>query len=231
MTPTSRMRSRRVAVVAAGTCADKRWAINSVIDRLFSSKSGKSLGRGRGDYRQLGQDMTLLLKAAADAGLQVNWYTMYAGSHGGPTAIKQANIADRVYTIVEGVPNAEPPEAQQTEQEFRARLGNGLGFEYPRVYNEMLMLKRAIEEAKSEDVKAVAQKLEGMTIKTFMGADGYMRKDDHQFFQDMYVASFGPLPQGAKFDQENTGWGWRAQAIVKAKDTEVPTTCKMKHPS
>jgi branched-chain amino acid transport system substrate-binding protein len=175
--------------------------------------------------------MTLLLKAAADSGLQVNWYTMYAGSPGGPTAIKQANIADRVYTIVEGVPNAEPPEAQQTEQEFRARLANGLGFEYPCGYNEILMLKRAIEEAKSEDVKAVAQKREGMTIKTSMGADGYMRKDDHQFFQDMYVASFGPLPQGAKFDQENTGWGWRAQAIVKAKDTEVPTTCKMERPS
>ena len=36
-----------------------------------------------------GQDIALLLKAAADAGLQVNWYTYYAGGAGGPTAIKQ----------------------------------------------------------------------------------------------------------------------------------------------
>ena len=33
------------------------------------------------------QDIALLLKAAADAGLQVDWYTYYAGGIGGPTAI------------------------------------------------------------------------------------------------------------------------------------------------
>jgi branched-chain amino acid transport system substrate-binding protein len=36
-----------------------------------------------------GQDFALLLKAAADAGLRVNWYTYYANSVGGATAIKQ----------------------------------------------------------------------------------------------------------------------------------------------
>ena len=39
-----------------------------------------------------GQDIALLLKAAADAGLQVNWYTYYAGGAGGPTA-RQADRA------------------------------------------------------------------------------------------------------------------------------------------
>src|SRR3978361_325568 len=47
-----------------------------------------------------GQDIALLLKAAADAGLQVDWYTYYAGGAGGPTAIKQANLNDQVYGIV-----------------------------------------------------------------------------------------------------------------------------------
>ena len=36
-----------------------------------------------------GQDIALLLKAAADAGLQTDWYTYYASGVGGPTAIKQ----------------------------------------------------------------------------------------------------------------------------------------------
>jgi ABC-type branched-subunit amino acid transport system substrate-binding protein len=31
-----------------------------------------------------GQDFALLLKAAADAGLQSDWYTYYAGAAGGP---------------------------------------------------------------------------------------------------------------------------------------------------
>lgn len=39
-----------------------------------------------------GQDFALLLKAAADAGLKVNWYTYYAGGAGGPTAIKQLSL-------------------------------------------------------------------------------------------------------------------------------------------
>src|SRR5437879_9789938 len=52
-----------------------------------------------------GQDFALLLKSAADAGLQVDWYTYYAGGPGGPTAIKQANAADRVFQIAEGIPN------------------------------------------------------------------------------------------------------------------------------
>ena len=52
-----------------------------------------------------GQDIALLLKAAADAGLQVDWYTYYAGGAGGPTAIKQTNLPHRVFAIVEGIPN------------------------------------------------------------------------------------------------------------------------------
>jgi branched-chain amino acid transport system substrate-binding protein len=176
-----------------------------------------------------GQDIALLLKAAADAGLQVDWYTYYAGGAGGPTAIKQSNIPDRVYQIAEGVPNDEPAETQKIEQEFRSKYGST--FWYPRAYNEMYMLAQAIKDANSDEPKAVAAKLEGMKFKTFMGSEGYMRKDDHQFFQDMYISNFGPLPNGAKFDEEKTGWAWKTQGVVKAKDTELPTTCKMDRPS
>src|SRR5436305_2811415 len=176
-----------------------------------------------------GQDIALLLKAAADAGLQVDWYTYYAGGAGGPTAIKQSNIPDRVYQIGEGVPNDEPPDVQKTEEEFRSKFGVTLW--YPRVVNEMRMLAQAIKDANSDEPKAVAAKLEGMKFKTWMGSEGYMRKDDHQFFQDMYISNFGPMPAGAKFDEEKTGWGWKTQGIVKAKDTELPTTCKMDRPS
>ena len=38
------------------------------------------------------------------------------------------------------------------------------------------------------------------------------------------------LPKGAKFDEEKTGWGWTEVAKVAAKDTVVPTTCKMERP-
>ncbi len=176
-----------------------------------------------------GQDMALLLKAAADAGLNVDWYTYYAGGAGGPTAIKQTGLSHKVFAIVEGIPNAAPPEAQKLEEEFRAKYG--LTIWYPRAVNEIRMLVAAIEAAKTDDPKAVAAKLEGMKFTTFDGGEGYMRKDDHQFFQDMVIASFGPLEPGAKFDEEKTGWGWKSAGVVKAKDTELPTTCKMDRPS
>ena len=54
-----------------------------------------------------GQDFALLLKAAADAGLQVNWYTYYAGGAGGPTAVKQTGLNHRVFAITEGSANVD----------------------------------------------------------------------------------------------------------------------------
>jgi branched-chain amino acid transport system substrate-binding protein len=175
-----------------------------------------------------GQDFSLLLKAAADAGLQVNWYTYYAGGVGGPTAIKQTGLSHRVFEITEGNANASPPESQKIEADFRAK--DGVALYYPRAVNEMRMLAKAANEAKSNDAKPVAEKLEGMKIELFSGGEGFMRKDDHQFFQPLYISSFGVLDPGAKFDEEGTGWGWKLVGVVKAEDTVLPTTCKMERP-
>src|SRR5262250_656307 len=59
-----------------------------------------------------GQDFALMLKAAADAGLRVNWYTYYAGTVGGPTAIKQANLNNQVFAVSVGFANIEYASAQ-----------------------------------------------------------------------------------------------------------------------
>jgi branched-chain amino acid transport system substrate-binding protein len=175
-----------------------------------------------------GQDIALLLKAAADAGLQVDWYTYYAGGAGGPTAMKQTGLSHRVFAIQEGVNNSAPADAQKFEVDFRAKTG--LGLWYPRAVNEMRMFAKAVTDAKTDEPKAVAAKLEGMKFEVFDGGEGMMRADDHQFFQDMYIASFGPLDPGAKFDEEGTGWGWKEAGKVKAADTVLPTTCKMERP-
>src|ERR1700733_7298427 len=176
-----------------------------------------------------GQDIALLLKAAADAGLQTDWYTYYAGGAGGPTAIKQTGLAHRVFQINEGVPNSAPEAAQKWETDFRAK--EGVSLFYPRAVNEMRMLAKAITAAKSDDAKVVAAQLDGMKVEAFDGGDASMRKDDHQLFQDIYIGSFGPLDPGAKFDEEGTGWGWKSIGVVKGADTMLPTTCKMDHPS
>lgn len=177
-----------------------------------------------------GQDFALLLKAAADAGLKVNWYTYYAGGAGGPTAIKQTGLDHQVFQISEGIPNSGDKTAMDFEKDFRAKENMSLW--YPRAVNEMRMFKAAAEKANSIDPVKVAAALEGMKFDVLDGGEGFMRKDDHQFFQPIYISSFGSLTDKAKepFDEENTGWGWHLVSRIDTPQTMVPTTCKMKRP-
>ena len=175
-----------------------------------------------------GQDFALLLKAAADAGLKVNWYTYYAGGTGGPTAIKQANLDHQVFQITEGIANIDNPSSQEFEKALRAKYDFSLF--YPRAVNEMRMLAAAADKAKSLDPVKVADALEGMEFDVFDGGKGFMRKDDHQFFQPIYISSFGDRTAKEPFDEEKTGWGWKVVAKVDTPSTVLPTTCKMERP-
>jgi branched-chain amino acid transport system substrate-binding protein len=175
------------------------------------------------------QDIALLLKAAADAGLQANWYTYYAGGAGGPTAIKQAGLNHRVFGIGEGAPNVANKPSRDAETAFRAKYN--VAIFYPRLFNQMRMLAAAINKAGSAEPLKVALALEDMKWEVFNGGEGWMRKDDHQFFQPLYVVSFGERSGDEPFDEEKTGWGWRVIGKVDAKDTELPTACKMERPA
>ena len=175
------------------------------------------------------QDFALLLKAAADAGLNVEWYTYYAGGTGGPTAIKQTGLNHKVFAIVEGFPNGGYAPAMETEKAFRAKYNSSVL--YPRAFNEARMLAAAINKANSTDGAKVAAALEDMKFDVYDGGEAFMRKDDHQFFQPMYIGSFGDLDKAKEpFDEEGTGWGWRQLAKLDPKDTMLPTTCKMTRP-
>jgi len=176
-----------------------------------------------------GQDFALLLKAAADAGLQVDWYTYYAGGTGGPTAVKQSGANHRVFQISEGVANIPHQASQDFEKALRAKYDFGLF--YPRAVNQIRMLVAAINEAKSFDAPKVAAKLENMKFEVFNGGEGFMRKEDHQFFQPLYISSFGERSDKEPFDEEKTGWGWRVVTRLDAQSTMLPTTCKMDRPS
>jgi branched-chain amino acid transport system substrate-binding protein len=176
-----------------------------------------------------GQDFALLLKAAADAGLKVNWYTYYAGGTGGPTAVKQANLNHQVFQVGEGIPNLDYPSSQAFEKAIRAKYDFSLF--YPRAVNEMRMLAVAADKAKSIDPVKVALALEGMEFEVFDGGKGNMRKDDHQFFQPIYISSLGERTEKEPFDEEKTGWGWKLVAKIDTPATVLPTTCKMERPN
>ena len=114
-------------------------------------------------------------------------------------------------------------------------LGAFFGFQislfYPRAVNEMRMLQAAIEKAKSLEPTKIGAALEGMKINVHDGGEGYMRADDHQFIQPLYIASFGERSAKEPFDEEGSGWGWKLAGKVEAANTVLPTTCKMSRPA
>ena len=177
-----------------------------------------------------GQDFALLLKAAADAGLKVNWYTYYAGGTGGPTAIKQANLDHQVFQIGEGIANLDHP------------VVAGIREGDPR----QIRLQPVLSARRQRDADAGGGGRQGQVdsirsrsrrrskawrFEVFDGGKGYMRKDDHQFFQPIYISSFGDRTDKEPFDEEHTGWGWKLVAKVDTPATVLPTTCKMERPN
>ncbi|MCK1356249.1 branched-chain amino acid ABC transporter substrate-binding protein [Bradyrhizobium sp. CW7] len=176
-----------------------------------------------------GTDLALLLKAASEAGLKVNWFTYFAYGPGAPTAVAQAGLAGRVYAIQEGNANLPNADADGFETEFR-KLHPGKGFWYPRARNAMEMLALAMKQAGSDRPLDVAKKLSGLRYEGAYGTV-FMRPDDHQAFQDLYISVLVPTAQeGLKFDEEASGLGLKLLQTVPADRTLLPTTCKMVRP-
>ena len=171
-----------------------------------------------------GNDLSLLVKAAKDAGLPVDWYTYYAGGLSTPAAIGQAG-KDRVKQISEWHSNVEGATLDEEVEAYKKKYNED--FYYLRTRNLIEMFAKAVEQAKSADPVAVAKALEGMKHQTPTG-EVTMRADNHQLIQPMFVST---MSAGMKRDVENTGLGFKTDGRIEAKDTETPTTCKMKRPS
>ncbi|MFT4116065.1 ABC transporter substrate-binding protein [Bradyrhizobium sp.] len=178
-----------------------------------------------------GQDLALLLKAGGEAGLKVKWYTFFAQGIGSPTAVRQSGLpAHSVYQIYEAHANVPFPAYQEEEKRFRGVVGSGQTMMYPASVNAMDVFTSVARELKTLDVTKIIAKMEGMKFKPRSGAEAWIRAEDHQVFQPLYVATLGPIEKGEGFDEENTGWGWRHIGEIKAEETVVPTTCQMKRP-
>lgn len=172
-----------------------------------------------------GSDLSLLLKAAAAAGLHVNFYTYYAGAQGDAAIIKNAGLNHRVFRVnAIGGPD-DSPEGWAYQKAVSKKLGRSVY--YAATASALQMLKVAAEKANSIAPMQVGLALEGLEADSFGGGTAFMRKDDHQFFQTLFVSSFGERKNEKTPDEEGTGWGWENVAKIGAEQTVVPTTCVM----
>ena len=176
-----------------------------------------------------GNDLNLLLKAGHESGLTVNYYALIAHTAGTVSAIGTAG-ADRMIGVLSWHANAEPNPYSRFNTEFKAKYKTSRNFDLIQVFRTVEMLVQAIDKAQSTDALKVAHKLEGMHYNGPSG-DSWMRAEDHQMIVPVYLARFtkAGLP-GVKFDTENTGFGWKTEAKVEAKDAVPAMKCKMERP-
>ena len=191
-------------------------------------------------------DMTLLIKAAKDAGLNTPFYTYYGGGLGALAAMGGAGEG-KVKQITEWHANIHPNKTEKYANAWNKKYGgppDNMTFYFLRTNITMYMLARAIKETKSIDPKKIAYKLEGMKYEGDAG-EVEMRASDHQLIQPLYISTVAAAyrdpkdPATAKFEgkdkevkyaQDGTGYGFKTDARIEGYVTVQPTSCQMKRP-
>jgi len=174
-----------------------------------------------------GADLALLVKAARDADLKANFYTLYAATTGVPTAMGAAGL-DRVKYVAYWNLNNETYAGKEIIEGFKKKYNDD--YYAMASYTMLAMLGKAFKESGSTDPLKVALALEGMKVKSLNG-EVEMRKADHQAQQPLYIATWVKQNNtDVKFDQENTGYGWRTDQKILAYIAAQPTSCQMKRP-
>jgi branched-chain amino acid transport system substrate-binding protein len=174
-----------------------------------------------------GNDMALLFKAAKDAGLNVNFYTYYAGATGGPAALGDYGIG-KVKYVYGSYPNL-PGEALDILKGYEAKY-KGEDFSTAASIHLYRTLSAAIAKAKSTDPVKVAKAMEGLSVKSFSG-EITMRASDHQLQQTLYLATWAKADKKNPIVREGTGNTWVAEKTFEPYVASTPTTCQMKRPS
>lgn len=181
-----------------------------------------------------GNDMSLLVKAGKEAGLDVDWYTYYAGGLGTPTAMGEA-AAGHVKIVAEYHSNVANNKAAAWDAAYRKQAPKGNpDFYYLRGKIMFDMLVAAMKQAGSDEPKKVAYALEGMKMQGDLG-ELEMRKLDHQLIQPLYVFTLQKMaskggPKEAKIDMEGSGLAPVTDARIEAYVTATPTSCQMQRP-
>ncbi len=181
-----------------------------------------------------GNDLTLLVRAAREAGLAVSFYTFYGNGLGAPATIGDAGVG-RVRAVAEWHPNAAPPSMDRIYKDYRQRFPDARNdFFQARTVVMVEMLVRAIEAAGSDEALPVARALSGMNFAAAQGnplGSVSMRATDHQLIGPLVVSVMDKQGStGVRYDVEGSGYGFRSQLTITPSQNERPSRCAMVWP-
>ncbi len=172
-----------------------------------------------------GSDLTLLIRAANDAGLNVKFLTYYASVTGTPTALG-AGAAGRVFLVGYAESNM-PGDIGKVANDFKAKFNDD--YYTLAVHHAFNLLSTAMAQAKSTDPVKVAAAMEGLKFKSFNG-EVEMRKADHQLQQGLFVAVWKKADAKKPYSVENTGYNFQSVKYYEPYVASTPTSCQMKRP-
>ena len=201
-------------------------------------------------------DLTLLVKAAKEAGFDGKFYTFYGNALGAPAAIGDAGTG-KVIAVADWLPNVQTPQGEAFYKSFRARYPSPADdYVHMRLHLMVEALAQSIsrastsaltsvltnvltsastsastnQAAKALDIVAVAYEMERAKV-TLNAQTGAMRASDHQFQQPLVVGLMDRVgTPGVKFDVEGSGYGFRVIKTLSAARAEQPTSCNMQRP-
>jgi len=178
-----------------------------------------------------GNDLTLLVKAAKDAGFEGKFYTFYGNALGVPGVLAEAGVG-KVIAVADWFPNTPGADSERFYQAFRQRFPKPQD-DYVHMRMQLMVeaLTQSIEKAGSTEAVAVARQLEKASVNV-SGLAGAMRAADHQFQQPLRVAVMDRQGSpGVKFDVEGSGFGFRVIKTISQTGAEQPHSCQMNRPS
>ncbi|MDQ0074792.1 ABC-type branched-subunit amino acid transport system substrate-binding protein [Variovorax boronicumulans] len=176
-----------------------------------------------------GQDMTLLLKAAGDAGYNLRYFNHSAGSVPGTvTAVSQAKTGQLTWVAEWHPGQADTPKADALAKAYKAKTGKD--FLAPRIDMTPRLLALAINKAGSADTVKVARALEDLSFDSVVGTVR-MRAEDHQLLLPQVVNTIAPVDgKAVKVGWEGTNYGFRTDAVYSGNELAQGTECKMVRP-
>lgn len=174
-----------------------------------------------------GADLALLVKAANDAGLKADFYTYYAGTTGVPTQMGASGV-DRVRVVAYWNHSDPPPMGKEIVEGFKKKFNDD--YYTMATYTAFKMMSEGMKKAKSIEPLKVAHAMSGLRFESING-DVEMRASDHQLQQPVFIATWAKKDgKAVKYDQENTGYGWRTESRLDSYVASQPTSCQMKKP-
>ncbi len=177
-----------------------------------------------------GNDLSLLIKAAKEAGFTGKFYTFYGNALGAPAAIGVAGVG-QVVAVADWMPNVSGAESLKFYQGFKQRYPNPADdYAHLRMHIMVEALAQALEQAGTAEAVPLALALENIKLQRF-GQTVAMRAADHQLQQPLVVGVMDRQGQpGVKFDVEGSGYGFRIIQSLTAAQVQMSTACQMKRP-